>query len=280
MKITRRIWGSKCIIAIILCLSLFLSACNALTPTPGDDFRLSDEWGRVQDNFENMLGQGDGENEQITITTPPAPNPCPIPTPPPTATREEEIARDHLMQKEIFLLLSSDGRFSRETWNSSNRREREAILTDFLARVQGIKGTMANPSITFIRDERFLGRYLHRTRWYEETWLIGRPGRIEVNERVLEDAENQQWDLGFRIIIHEVRHAYQHEAIDDPWRHTVSDETRGYWRSSINIDTGGCRDCCWDRYAAEPREWDAFHFMGWGHRVSHITPVFEGSWGQ
>ena len=227
--------------------------------------------------------------------------PTPIPTPSPSpriVTRAEEREHDHQMQRDIFALFDTDERFSRDVWENSNRSEREAILTDFLAEVQEIMETMANSSINFFSGDEYSGGwYRHnapRSR-HPMYFAMRRYRRIGINRDVLEPtARLTCWREPFDLLIHEVRHAYQHEAIDDPLKHMVSDETREHWRTNRAGNnyisppgSDGCRNCCLTRYLTQPVEWDAFHFMGWGDRVYTIISeydgsisVYEGSWGQ
>lgn len=64
---------------------------------------------------------------------------------------------------------------------------------------------------------------------------MNRPTRTTLNEKVLTDSIS--WCDSYELlgtVAHELRHAYQHEAVAHPTRFMVSQETIDAWKYNIN----------------------------------------------
>ena len=195
----------------------------------------------------------------------------------PSVTREKEIAHDHQMQRAVFALLDEE-RFSEATWETLDVAKKRIVLTEFLSEVQEIMGTSADSNIRFFYEQRseigvIGGRYIHTERPFY-SFRRRTVQWIEINEYIL----NMNYRVPFIVIIHEVRHSYQREAIDDPLRHIVSNETRTVWER--NIDNYVRFQHGVDEYRQQPIEWDAFNFARQTDVLSGLTPEYEGSWGR
>ena len=187
-------------------------------------------------------------------------------------TREEETANDLRMQREVFALFN-EARFSGWLWLIKDESEKKGTLNQFLEEVQAIMGTTANSNIAFFSGQaNIMGTYWGR--------FIPATNQIYLNENIFSCWLRDDYRL-FRTLIHEVRHAYQHETISDPLRHMVSDETREHWeRNMRNYIRGG------NAYFVQPVEWDAFNFSRTLPSSVRVVvsvrlspqPKYRGSW--
>ena len=170
-----------------------------------------------------------------------------------------EYAADHRMQDEALALLKDDPRFSRETWDAADEAERQRILQEYYDKISKIMGTDAAPEIAFEPLESYRGVYDPGSR------------QIKINSDLLLDSNSY---ILFRTVMHENRHAYQYETIDNPGCHIVSDDTRRVWRNNryayikYQDDPQG--------YFEQPLEWDARGFAGQQPRGP--MTAYDGSW--
>lgn len=152
--------------------------------------------------------------------------PANIPTDKPNGeavTRAQEAAQDALMQEQIDKLLKRD-RFSEKTWKAANTEERKAILNEYIQEVAGVMG-LSMGSIKFFYAESqngyyTLGQYSHSKR------------TVSINEWVIE-TRRDSYSL-MKTVVHEMRHAYQHSACDNPDQFIVSEETIQKWQNSFD----------------------------------------------
>ena len=140
-------------------------------------------------------------------------------------TREQEEAADREFQEQIAALLNSD-RYSEETWAKSTVEERKQILTDYMNEVATILGVDVKSSIEFTntppKDGTVnMGAYNHGNR------------RVKINEYILQNDDKYGSYRLLTTITHELRHAYQHSAVDHPERYQVSQETIDAWKESF-----------------------------------------------
>lgn len=146
-----------------------------------------------------------------------------------TTTREQEKAADLRMKREMWTVLQAD-KYSRENWDRSSVEERKQILQDYMdevMRIYGLKhanGTINwDPKATYTPNSITWGYYSHMSH------------KVTLNERALSDSQGSwdSYDL-LETVSHELRHAYQHEAVDHPTEYMVSDETIKSWKYNIN----------------------------------------------
>lgn len=83
---------------------------------------------------------------------------------------------------------------------------------------------------------------------------------VTLNAQALTDSEGN-WDsyLLIQTVSHELRHAYQHEAIDHPTDYMVSKETIEEWKN--NFDNYINSDTDFEGYRKQPVEADARDFQ-------------------
>jgi len=164
----------------------------------------------------------------------------------------EDINRQELLlQKfadyrmiEAIRIVNQDPRFSSErweepwdeSWENLEPEELEArviqyrkdMLQEYMEALVDIFGVEIVSDIRFTntppneRNEVNLGSYSPSNK------------RISVNEWIIEDwASDRSYDRLFETILHELRHAYQHEAINNPEQSVVSGATIEAWRANF-----------------------------------------------
>lgn len=141
-------------------------------------------------------------------------------------TSEQEQAADREFQAQIAALTDSS-RFSEETWQRSSVEERKNILNDYMNEVAAILGVDVVSNINYTNtppsdDGTYnLGAYQHGSR------------TVNINEYILtHDAQFGSYQL-MSTVVHELRHAYQHSAVDHPEQYQVSKETIDSWKESF-----------------------------------------------
>lgn len=171
-----------------------------------------------------------------------------------TTSNEQEKAADAAMKKKLWKVLQ-DEKYSEENWDNASIEERKKILQDYMDEVIKIyglkdvkneikwdaKATYSTASITW-------GYYTH---WRH---------RVTLNEQALTDSI-EGWDSYelLETVSHELRHAYQHEAVDHPSKYMVSKETIEIWKKNFRNYIGS--DQGFDKYRAQPVEVDARDFQ-------------------
>jgi len=89
-------------------------------------------------------------------------------------------------------------------------------------------------------------------------------------------------------IIHEARHAYQHEAVLNPSKHIVSQQTRQQWGNNLASFPANYHEYpiisapnyakLLELYYTQPIEWDAYSFEGYELDPLGYKPVYPSSW--
>lgn len=137
-----------------------------------------------------------------------------------TATSDEqEKAADIAMQKKIQELTNSE-KYSKENWSKASLEEREKLLNEYLNEVADYLGVDVKKSINFFNEAPKDGYVTN--------------GYYSHGKRSI--SINTCYDLPYSTlttIIHELRHAYQHCAVDNPTRYQVSQETINAWKESF-----------------------------------------------
>jgi hypothetical protein len=161
----------------------------------------------------------------------PAPEPKPEPTPEPRSQPKQPPNPPGNLtpeEREADLKMYREAHAVREQYLPSWRAartdaEKQVVLNNFLADLQRIKGTSVNPEIRFVRESN-AGLYL-------------------TNERTIQMNMNHRWfnsPDALKVVMHEVRHAYQAEAagvgINTPRidTHIVSEDRRQLWGNNWN----------------------------------------------
>ena len=141
---------------------------------------------------------------------------------------EQEKAADERMKADIAALLASNPKYSESNWKNASVDERKQILNDLLVDVQrlmgmnvvngGIHWTNTGPSSDGTIN---MGAYQDGTR------------SVRINQYILENYSAAESYHLTTTIVHELRHAYQHEAIRHPDQFQVTRETIDAWKESF-----------------------------------------------
>lgn len=166
---------------------------------------------------------------------------------------EQEKAADNEMKSQIQNLICSREKYTEHYWDNATIDERKKLLNDFLKDVKQIMGLeVVYGNIKWINnppDNKGLltmGYYTDRMR------------RVTINEYVISNwSSSRSYDL-YTTIVHELRHAYQHEAISHPTKYRVSMETINSWKESFRTYERDSAD--YDSYRNIVVEQDARRF--------------------
>ena len=171
-----------------------------------------------------------------------------------TTTREQERAADAAMKRRLWEVLQ-DEKYSPEHWDKASVEERQQILQDYVDEVIAIYGLQDvdrrihwDNNATYTDSSITWGYYDHDDH------------SITLNERALTDSVStwDSYDL-LETVSHELRHAYQHEAVDHPTDYLVTAETIAAW--DYNIDNYIDPDDDYDGYRDQIIEVDARDFQ-------------------
>lgn len=179
-------------------------------------------------------------------------------------TRQQEKEYDLYMQNEIFALLNTP-EYSKSTWNKASVDERKAILNRYLADLAKIYGVSVSSKVNFYQTSASTrGTYSHSRR------------EVSINENYLTRPDSYQI---MQTMIHEMRHAYQHSAVDDPDSYEVSAETIQQWKSNFsNYKNTSDGKTTYSEYVSQPVEYDAKNFAKQYTDLSNAKPTYTGSW--
>lgn len=173
--------------------------------------------------------------------------------------QEQEKAADEAMRKQLKDVLK-DKKYSKRNWKKASVEERKQILQDYMDEVIRIYG---------LQDVKTSIRWDSNATYNKNsiTWGYYSPGThiVTLNERALSDSVStwNSYDL-LGTVAHELRHAYQHEAVEHPENFTVSPETREKWANNFENYISSSDD--YEKYRAQPIEVDARSFevkRGW-----------------
>lgn len=169
-------------------------------------------------------------------------------------TSEQEKAADDAMKQELWNVLQ-DEKYSPENWDKASVEERKQILQDYMDEVVKIYGLQDvkpriiwDPDATYKESSITWGYYTHSRH------------TVTLNEQALSDSV-ASWDSYelLETVSHELRHAYQHEAVDHPTDYMVSKDTIDKWDD--NFDNYISSDTDYDGYRNQPVEVDARDFQ-------------------
>ena len=139
----------------------------------------------------------------------------------PTALEREQAA-DNALRSALRDELR-DYKYSWLHWTFASVDERKKILQDYMTAVIAIYGLQhVNPNIVWDNE---------RTDCYG--YYTPSERRVYLSEKVLNGdiSYADSYEL-LGTVAHELRHAYQHEAIENPSAFTVSEETLEAWRNN------------------------------------------------
>lgn len=188
-----------------------------------------------------------------------------------SSDRQAEREHDLYMQDAIFDLMDEE-RFSESTWNHASMEERKAILSEFMLEIAMVMGITLNGPVNYF-NEKPDNKGLVTNGYY-----VSDPKRLDfntvsINTYVMNG--NNSYKI-MKTMIHEMRHAYQHAAVETPGDFKVSSETIEQWRNNFDHYIKGEDD--FDGYRAQPIEYDANSFARNYGSTNGVTPTYGGSW--
>ena len=185
------------------------------------------------------------------------------------ADRDAERKKDIRLKGKVEQLLAEE-RFSERAWAQLDISGKKALLQRMVSALNRILDIAVHREILYdigsVRGEGPL----------EVASYDSKTGRISINASFLYSRKNSY--ILLRGLVHEMRHAYQHEAVRRPDRYRISEETRAWWiRDFNNPLPHGADD--YREIASRAIEYAAFCFSGQMEYLKGGTPGYTGSWG-
>lgn len=173
-----------------------------------------------------------------------------------TVTAYQQKEQDLYMQKEIERL-NKDERFSEEAWNNASTEERKDILNAYVKELSDIMGLSI--------DEVDFFESLPKDGYVKNGYYSDRNDSININEWTL---DNRSRNDIYQTMAHEMRHAYQHAACEDPDKFVVTEENVEKWKKSFDeyknsdgfMEEGMTREEAHEAYRNQEVEKDARNF--------------------
>lgn len=178
-----------------------------------------------------------------------------------TVTAEQQWEMDLYMQQQIDDVLN-EFRFSRLSWWFADMTERQAILNEYLQRVAAILGLSVG-AIDFFHSEPQNG-YVTWGQYDPDT------NTVQINDWALSDECLTSYSI-LETLVHEMRHAYQQAAVDNPDQFVVTEETLREWQENMDDynstadfmnEQGMTQQEAHQAYENQPIERDARAFAG------------------
>lgn len=177
-------------------------------------------------------------------------------------TRQMERTFDYQLRENVHGILKTNS-FSKERWDTLSIPERKTVLSNLVDKLNGLLGTQSSIGYYF-EVGRSRGKYVDSEK------------KVKINEYFL--ANKNSYKI-CQTVIHEMRHAYQHYAVANPDKVTVSKETIAAWKDNFANYLSPLTGCTFDEYVSQPVEWDAKNFAKQCEDVLGCTPTYSGSWG-
>jgi hypothetical protein len=155
-------------------------------------------------------------------------------------SQEEEYAQDCYMKEQIAALLAQS-QYSEAAWNAADADGRKQMLNDFMNDVAEIYGVDINTTINFTNTPPSGGTINYGS-------YTNSKQRININEYIINNRSNS-YDL-MNTVVHELRHAYQHQAVEHPEKFIVTQETLDRW------------ECNFDNYVSSGDDFDLYREQG------------------
>ena len=176
-----------------------------------------------------------------------------------------EALQDHYMSYTAQGFLKRK-EYSEATWNKASLEERKAMLTGLLGELNALMGL----NVTTYDFSNLGGS----TRGLYDTST----NTVTINLDYIDPANGiSDSYMVMRTMIHEMRHAYQYAAVNNPDQFNVSAETRQQWADNFNdykdADTYG-----YTEYVQQPIEYDAKRFAGQYNDIKGYDPTYKGTW--
>lgn len=145
-----------------------------------------------------------------------------------TTTEEQEKAADKAMKKKMQKLLQQE-KYSEAHWDRASVEERKQILQDYMDEVIKIYGLRDVKSKIRWESKQPFENGGVTMGYYRDSFHT-----VTLNEEVLRDNTGVDSYLLLGTVAHELRHAYQHEAVSHPTDYMVSQETLDTWKHNLD----------------------------------------------
>lgn len=177
-----------------------------------------------------------------------------------------EAVQDHYMSYTAQSLLDKEI-FSEETWANASFEQRKHIIALMIAELNSLMGLNVSKISLVELSKHNSGKYQK-----EDSSIV-----INLNNVDPSKDDTGSHDTVMRTIIHEMRHAYQWAAINNPDQFNVSTETRRQWAYNYNHYVDGNK-YGYKAYVEQPIEYDAKRFAGEFEDIKGYTPTYKGTW--
>lgn len=121
------------------------------------------------------------------------------------------------MQARIQELLNSDA-YSKEAWKNATNKERQQMLENYMKEIEGILGIDVKDSINFFYKKPKDGS---TTRGY----YTNSKNEVSINSYIIQTYPPDDSYVLFSTMTHEIRHAYQYAAVDNPTDYQATKDT-------------------------------------------------------
>lgn len=164
--------------------------------------------------------------------------------------KADRVRNDKAMASQLKKLLKKK-RYKRSTWKKATVKERKKILLDLFEDIQKIYGVSVSKLV--IEPIECEGGIAWG--YYNDAESL-----ICINEDVLSNPKNYKKIMD--TMMHEMRHAYQHEVVRNPKKFKVDEKTVEEWSKNIK-DYKTVEDDGYAAYRDQPIEKDAREFASW-----------------
>ena len=169
-----------------------------------------------------------------------------------------------------------------DIWRLSDYDKRIVILRSFYKDLCNIMGVQQVPLRIGIEPGGGVGH----SEWISSNDVFFLINGVYLSKEYLEEEKEElggSYHMLSIALVHEVRHIYQCESIDNPLRYVVSDETRIQWKNNYKSKNQIKPETDKLGYYAQPIEWDALNFSKHYEIIvevlkSNVIPLYEGSW--
>lgn len=183
-----------------------------------------------------------------------------------STTRIQEQAMNEYLKQECLGLLSEE-RYSESTWAKASVEERKEMLRQFLTELNSIFGiNIENVNFEKLDSSSTRGFYSNSNK------------AITINTSYIEKKPEDSYMI-MRTMIHEMRHAYQYAAIENPMDFVVTQATLDAWQHSFDTYKNS-DDAGYDNYVSQSVEYDAKSFADQNNDIKGIDPDYGGTWGK
>lgn len=168
--------------------------------------------------------------------------------------KEAEYAHDVLMQEQVKQLMHSSN-YNEKAWEEASTEEKKRIFNSVKEELNKIYGTNISKDVDYFYDSGHInpddGKMYITNGYYSDS-----SRSVSMNTYNL---ENKTYEQNMITLVHEMRHAYQHEVVRHPEVFTVSEQTAKSWAENISNYKTTEKDG-FQAYRSQPIEQDARDF--------------------